>query len=571
MQLFAAKKDSFAKTRRRQRHRLFKVALILFFGAGLAAACVVFTLRQVREMRARTFAREAAVLLADGKLREAMLNAESFWRLRPGDPEALRLVARILDRAGESQALDFYRQLDSAGAMSGEDRWDYARAALRAADWPLVAAQAASFAAAGETARAELLEACYLSAHGDNAAAIEKFRRAVQAGGGDEARAGLVNVLLAAKPQDPVIRDELQRHLEILAVRDDKMGAEALAALLAGDLAGSHQQRDELWGRLRAHPAVTDDMLLTVESARLAKNSAGREETLQRVFDFYFSLPPERRAAAARWLNQLGAHERALRLVSREDALGGPDVFTTWIEALVGSGKLQAADEALAGNQPLPRALTLLYRGKIKAAEGKDESSTSFYRAALTESASSPLQFPGVVGFLRQQNKDGLLEAELPALLSRSTSAKAALETLVPMLQRRRDAEAILEACTAASAVLPNNAALRGDKSYLEAVLGRGDPLTETSALVAQYPDDLSLRLVHAFALAQAGRAKDAAELLGQDRLPFKSLLPHQQAMAAIVFAAAGRPQEVEKLAASINRSFLTRQEEALLRKHFSL
>src|SRR3982074_961778 len=95
---------------RRQKQRrivLISVAILIFVAAGLVSARPGFN--AIRAWQARRHAQKAYALIDQEKWGDARAEVTAAYKLRPIDPEAIRAVARLLSRAGQADALKFWK------------------------------------------------------------------------------------------------------------------------------------------------------------------------------------------------------------------------------------------------------------------------------------------------------------------------------------------------------------------------------------------------------------------------------------------------------------------------------
>src|SRR5262249_9811832 len=97
---------------------------------------------EIKAWQSRRVAREAFVLIDQGKWTEADEKARNAVMLHPSEPEAWRAAARLLSRMGNgTAALEWWKKLDEAHRLTTEDRREYAGAALTAGELPTAAKQ----------------------------------------------------------------------------------------------------------------------------------------------------------------------------------------------------------------------------------------------------------------------------------------------------------------------------------------------------------------------------------------------------------------------------------------------
>src|SRR5438477_10963050 len=135
-----AREDDFLLTpeelrlKRRKRRRLtlllLGVVLVLvlgFFGAKPAS-------HAIKAWQARRHAERAFAYIDNAQWNEAQKEAIAGYQLQPGEPQALRAVARFLSRIHQPEALDFWKQLQNRQSLTREDRRDEVTIALAGND-----------------------------------------------------------------------------------------------------------------------------------------------------------------------------------------------------------------------------------------------------------------------------------------------------------------------------------------------------------------------------------------------------------------------------------------------------
>src|SRR5205807_3658423 len=124
---------------------LLLVLVLGFFGARP-------TLNAIKAWQARRHAGKAFALIAQEKWLDARKEAVAAYQLRATEPQALRAVARFLSRTRQTEALDFWQQLEKIAPLTREDRHDEAAIAIMA----------------GETGRAEIAVQALLESKGSD-------------------------------------------------------------------------------------------------------------------------------------------------------------------------------------------------------------------------------------------------------------------------------------------------------------------------------------------------------------------------------------------------------------------
>src|SRR5438045_4959059 len=120
------------KRRRRRRIQMSLVALLLLGVIGFLVARPVRN--AIRSWQARRHAEHAFTFIDQQKWSDARDEATAAYRLQATEPEALRAVGRLLSRAGQGEALEFWKKLREIAPLTREDLRDEARVALRVND-----------------------------------------------------------------------------------------------------------------------------------------------------------------------------------------------------------------------------------------------------------------------------------------------------------------------------------------------------------------------------------------------------------------------------------------------------
>ncbi len=119
--------------RRRKVRRIFFLigAVLVLAVAGYFSARP--TVNAVRAWQARRHAQKAFAFIDQQKWTEARTEAVAAYQLRSTEPQAIRAVARLLSRAGQTDALTFWKELRARGKLTRTDLRDEAAVALKGA------------------------------------------------------------------------------------------------------------------------------------------------------------------------------------------------------------------------------------------------------------------------------------------------------------------------------------------------------------------------------------------------------------------------------------------------------
>jgi len=151
-------------------------AILVLLAAGLTTGAVYWGFKLLRDFRAKQMAAGAREYLAQGKVREALLRAQSALTLTPEGPEAWRSMAAVMDAIGNPLALGCYEKVVATGAATSEDRQNYLQAAMRLGQDAAARQQAAELEKAGDGGFSRLVSAEAMMNSGNVAAAENELR-----------------------------------------------------------------------------------------------------------------------------------------------------------------------------------------------------------------------------------------------------------------------------------------------------------------------------------------------------------------------------------------------------------
>src|SRR6266550_1025278 len=117
--------------RRQKQRRIITIAVIILIVIGTGILSARPASHAVRAWQARRHAQRAFGLIDQEKWDEARTEAVAAYQLRSTEPEAIRAVARLLSRAGQSDALKFWKELEAKSKLARTDLRDEAQVALQ--------------------------------------------------------------------------------------------------------------------------------------------------------------------------------------------------------------------------------------------------------------------------------------------------------------------------------------------------------------------------------------------------------------------------------------------------------
>lgn len=547
--------------RRRLVRRVWTIGLPVLV---VIISTVVLGLPRLKEWRARDFAAKAGRLLAEGKVQEAYNNASSAMQVGPDLPEAQRSFANVLLAAGQSEAVGVLQQLVTSGQGTAQDRLQLAEAGLRFGDLTLAEREAFQVLQEGDhTPEALFVVARVRIAQQRANDAMQALQECVEAGGGPAPAILLARLRFAQNtPESASAAVDLLRPL---AGQPDRFGLEALMVLLSSPAMSSADSAGWI-AAVRAHPLATHEQKLAAATAEIRINPKSDTAVVERVIAEYREGPIEQRMQLARWLNQKQEFQRVLDLLPAKEAATRADLFLIRLDALAGRGDWTAVAALLSTpNLPLQPPIVLLYRGRAARETGAPEESASLYRRAVIEAAPTPEVMWYVINYLQRVGEDVVLEQELNRLTENPAAARQAFQALVPLVQRRQDAEELYQLYERMIKALPAERIVQNDLRYFGALTGRPPDAAGARALAALEPRMLAYRITAALTLLKSGQPDAALRVFDGVSLDPAQIQPYQRAVLAAVLGANGREAEARQVARSVPGDVVTDEEFKLI------
>jgi tetratricopeptide (TPR) repeat protein len=317
---------------------------------------------------------------------------------------------------------------------------------------------------------------------------------------------------------------------------------------------------------LRNHPKATDEQKLAAASAEIQLDPRRYAEIVKRAVEEYRGGTVDERAQLARWLNQNREYDGVLDLIKADEAAGRSDLFLIRLDAMAGRGDWQEIADLLRGDGiPLQVPVVLLYRGRAAREIGKPEESATFYRRAVIEAAPTPEVMWYVINYLQRVGEDEVLEEELERLSDNPASARQAFQALVPIVQKRQDAEELYQLYDRMLKRLPAEPAVQNDHRYFAALTGRRADVSGARTLVEEQPRMLSYRITLALTHLKNSQPEAAMKVFDGITLDPMQIQPYQRAVLAAVLGANARETEARQLARSVPGDVVTSQEIELI------
>src|SRR5438874_12948772 len=259
--------DAERETKRRRRRRI-QISLVALLLLGVIGFLVARPVRNaIRSWQARRHAQHAFTFIDQQKWSDARDEATAAFRLQAGEPQAIRAVGRLLSRAGQGEALEYWKKLREIAPLTREDLRDEARVALRVNDTARADEAAGELLEAKEggpsptdwliAAEVQLRKHAFDQAQGlaEKVLASPKANRREQL----QANVALDNIARTAGPTSSIDITKVSERIVALSKGDDDVSLDALTFLAARAAAASTESKpplpvDQLIESINHHP-----------------------------------------------------------------------------------------------------------------------------------------------------------------------------------------------------------------------------------------------------------------------------------------------------------------------------
>ena len=556
---------------RMERRRPF-VRVLKWTALGLAGVLILGAVPGylwLRDWRAGNLARQAEVMLVAqdaAVLAEAWEKARAAARLRPGDLEVLRIVARVADRAAPLEAPESWAQVLEQDGATAADHLGAIEAALRLRDLVGFRAGLAQAREAGWTGpEFRRLEAQGAASTGDWPRARAEFEALVEATAAPEDFALLANVLV----QSPRAEDrERARGVRWSLAARDEAGEVRLAQrrALAEGAFSSTERQEQLIRWLLDEPAREDR--LQGLSLQLRLDPGATEEIYAQARGWFELEDLTERVALGRWLNRHGLQRFTIRLIPTGLITARQDLFLVYVDALAMAGGWEELQEVL--NQvdlPLDPYLEHLFRMRVRLQQGETRRARIEWERALLEAGSEPDKVLFLVRYVHRLGLEGFTLEALERLAGFPATMRLGLQTILVLEERAQRTEAVWSTLARLAELDPDDHAVANDWAYYALLLETEmDRAREQAAeLETRFPELLAPKMTRALGMVRAGEWQLADQYLGSLPVNWPEVSARWRTLLAAVWAQNGRQAEARALIADVAYDSLLPEERAII------
>jgi tetratricopeptide (TPR) repeat protein len=578
--------------RRRKRRRSLIIALAVLLLLMIGVFAIKPARNTIRGLQARRHARQAFVFIDQQKWGLARDEATAAYQLRPDEPQAIRAVALLLSRAGQGDALTFWKSLASKTSLTREDLREEAGVALQANDAP--AAEEAVQKLLGtpdwKPTPTDLLLATEVAMRQREFDKVSKFAEQVLADPGatrhDQLRATIALQGVLRNGGASLVGDPKQvgAHLAEIAQGDDDVALEALVVLAQRALTPPPGAKDlpsplpagELIARIEHHPLAKPSHNLLAADVEISQHPDQREQIEQRTIDRWKNGSNEDLFALATWLYRRGEYQSELDVLPLERATQTRELFLQHVDALGALNRWDAIRKILESERfPLDPVIQHMYLARCYAMQGQQQGADNNWQRALQEAAGD-LNKLLTLGEYAEKNG-----AQQVAGTAYDAAAAVSPKSRTAQLGRLRDVYAVGDTKRVHAILIellklwPNDTALQNDEAYARLLLlppGTEPDSNElksikslAEALVEHEPASLPHRTLLALALLKQNRPTDALALYSNLTVPPNALSASAVAVHVAVLEASGQTADAKQEFKLIPIDKLLPEERALI------
>ena len=561
--------DAELELRRQWQRRLIIIAaaILILLAIGYLSARPV--LNTVRAWQARRHAYKAYALIDQEKWGDARAEAIAAYQLRASEPEAIRAVARLLSRAGQSDGLKFWHELEAESKLTRADLRDEAGLALRTREFGLADKATKELLGnrdGGPTPVDWLLAADLATQEQDPERATTQIRKifaSTKASDRDLFKATLIldRVLQTREATD---RTEVLERLARLASGKESAALDALVVLAQNVLASkapwptpAGMSVDNIVGGLEKHPLAKPQHKLLAVDLKLHQHPEQRDELVQAAITQWKDADNPTVLALATWLNTRGEYQRELDTIPRQRAMQTRELFFQHVDALGALGRWDEIRRLIESEQfPLDPVMEHMYLARCFAQQGQTNGAENNWKRAL-EAAAGDLPKLMILGEYAEKNGAyDVAGAAFEAAVAVTPKSRPAQQGRLRVAYETRDTKKIHAILVDLLKLWPTDPAVQNDEAYARLLLLPTDPSAHeelhsieqvAEKLLAREPASLPHRTVLALARLKQNHTAEALSIYKDINVPKAAVTTSSIAVHAAVLAAAGHKEQARE------------------------
>jgi tetratricopeptide (TPR) repeat protein len=589
--------------RRYKRRRLAIIAggiiIVLFTGYLLARP----TLNAVRGWQARRHAQRAFELIDQEKWADARTEAVAAYQLRATEPAAIRAVARLLSRAGQADALGFWKELKSRDRLTTTDLRDEAAIAVKAREVDIAEGAIQELLKQPDAKPSDLLLAAQLAMQKqDLEGALVRVRKVFAYPDVTDRDRLQATLLLAAILRGKEAKDhtEVFDHLVQLARGSNEVALEALVALAQTYLSSKSPWSnpggmtvEQIIQGLETHPLAKPQHKLLAVDMKIHLHPEQSDELIKGAIAQFKTGDTNSLVALAGWLNSHGEFQRELDTISRDRAIQNRDLFFQHVDALGALGRWDEIRKLIESEQfPLDPVIEYMYLARCFAQQGQTAGAENNWKRALQSAAGDASKLVTLGEYAEKNNALDVAAAAFDAAVAASPKLRVAQQGRLRAAYAMRDTKKIKLILGELLKIWPNDTAIQNDEAYARLLLlpnpATSEPAspdkaprppqedhrtaTELAAiervaekLIQREPASLPHRTLLALTRLKQNRPYAALAVYRDINVPKSALTTSTVSVHAAILAATNEKEAAQKEATALPADKLLPEEQALI------
>ena len=494
---------------RRHKRRIWLVIVLLFV---LAIVVTFFGARPasnaIKAWQARRHAGRAFAYIDNAQWNEAQKEAIAGYQLQPGEPQALRAVARFLSRVHQPEALDFWKQLQNRQSLTREDRRDEVNIALAGNDLSVaeVALKDLLTRKDSPASAADWLLAAQVARQKNETNEARKLAQKVLDDSRADERTQFQAVLLTlaiATPEntDAASIEAAWARLSKLAEGKTKAALDALVVLAqralsrpegTGSVPSStvvpspSKEKDDTHHGGQAQVVPPNDLVRALENHPLAKtphkllaldlqmhaDPTQRDALISRAIADWKDADAASLVALATWLDGKGEYQRQLDTIPLERALQSRDVFLQHLDALGALDRWSEIKQLLESEHfPLDEVVQRMYIARCNARLGEKTASENNWKRALEAAGGDSGKLMTLAEYAERNGANEMAEVAYATATNESPKLRAAWQGRLRLAQSSGGTKKIHAVLAGMLTIWPNDSAIQNDEAYMRLLL----------------------------------------------------------------------------------------------------
>jgi tetratricopeptide (TPR) repeat protein len=604
--------------RRQKQKRILIIAasILVLIVVGLLSARPV--LHGVRAWQARRHAQKAFALIEQEQWTKARDEAIAAYQLRPNEPQAIRAVARLLSRAGQADALKFWKELEAKTKLTRADLRDEASVAVIARELDVAdkaVTELLSNHEGGPTPADWLLAADLAVQEQDFDRATVHVRQIFASNAASDRDRFQATVILdrILRTKEAKDQSEALERFAGLARGKDSVALDALV-VLGQHVLGSKgpwpdstgMSVDDIIQALETHPLAKAQHKLLAIDLKIREHPDQRDALIEDAIAQWKGADNAALLALAGWLNSRGEYQRELDTIPRQRATQMRELFFQHVDALGALSRWDEIRRLIESEQfPLDPVVEHMYLARCFAQLGQTNGAENNWSRALEAAAGDLGKLMTLADYAEKNGAYDVAGAAYDAAVAVAPKSRPAQQGRLRVAYANRDTKKIYAVLTELLKLWPGDPAIQNDEAYIRLLLlpsldnsqlspsplpareasrpegsaerAGGPAAAELAAieslaekLVEHEPVSFPHRTVLALARLKQNRPADALAVYSGINVPKAAVTTSSVAVHAAVLAANAHKQEAQTEFATLPPDRLLPEERTLVEKMMS-